>query len=181
MNKLFPLFFLICGNCFAQKLYTPLRAGVGLEAFGIAPKVQLYAEAFFGYKTRAFWNVQAGAGLLNAKGTLTYSISGALTYSYLLNPYRRTQCNPVPGHRRFETYLEGGIASFFSDTRFNEPVFYVSKDGRQPLFTPLVLAGLRLHYVTDRRTYILKFRYTPTLIESKYASVAGVALGFGWR
>lgn len=181
MYKLFPVFFLLCCNSIAQKLYTPIRAGVGVEAFGIAPKAQLYAESCFGYKARSFWDVQAGAGLLDAKGTLTYSFSGALTYSYLLNPHRRTQCNPVPGYNSFETYLEAGVASFFSDTRFNDPVFYISKDGRQPLFTPLILMGLRLHFVTDKRIYILKVRYTPALMESRYASMAGVALGFGWR
>lgn len=181
MYKLFPVFFLLCCNSFAQKLYTPLRAGVGLEAFGIAPKVQLYAEAFFGYKTRTFWDLQAGAGILNGSDHLTYSLSGALTYSYLLNPYRRTQCNPVPGFNGFETYLEGGVASFFSDTQLNESIPYVSKDGREPLFTLMVLAGLRFHFVTDKRIYILKVRYTPALIESRYASLAGVALGFGWR
>jgi len=126
MYKLFPVFFLLCCNSIAQKLYTPIRAGVGGEAFGIAPKAQLYVESYFGYKARSFWDIQAGMGIVDGSDFLTYSFSGALTYSYLLNPYRRTQCNPVPGHRRFETYLEGGIASFFSDTRFNEPVFYVS-------------------------------------------------------
>lgn len=181
MNKLLPVFFLLCSNGFAQNLYTPLRAGVGLEAFGIAPKAQLFTEIFFAYKARTFWDVQAGSGILNGSDYLTYTFSGALTYSYLLNPYRRTQCNPVPGFNGFEGYLEGGVASFFSDTKFNESIPYVSKDGREPLFTLLVLAGLRFHFVTDKRIYILKVRYTPALIESRYASVAGVALGFGWR
>ena len=66
-------------------------------------------------------------------------------------------------------------------TKFNESVFYVSKDGREPLFTPVGITGLRFHFVTEKRIYILKVRYTPALIESRYASVAGVALGFGWR
>ena len=181
MNKLFPVFFLICCNSFAQKLYTPVRAGVGLEAFGIAPKGQAYAEALFGYRAKSFWSVQAGMGLLYAKGSLAYSFSGALTYAYLLNPYRRTQCNPVPGYNSFEAYLEGGAASFFCDTKFNENLFFVPKEGREPLFTPLVLAGLRFHLVTGKRIYVLKVRYTPALIESRYASMAGAALGFGWR
>tara|TARA_R110002124_G_scaffold71185_1_gene190740 strand:- start:498 stop:770 length:273 start_codon:yes stop_codon:yes gene_type:complete len=86
----------------------------------------------------------------------------------------------VPGHNSFETYLEGGIATFFSDTKFNENVFYVSKKGRELLFTPPALAGLRSHFVTDKRIYILKGRYTPALMESRYASIAGVALGFAW-
>lgn len=181
MNRLFPVFLLICFNGFAQNLYTPVRAGVGLEAFGTAPKGQLYAEALFNYEPRSFWSVQAGMGLLDAKGSLIYSFSGDVTYSYLLNPYRRTQCNPVPGYSGFEVYLEAGAALFFCDTKFNEGFLYPSKYSREPLFTPLGLAGLRFHLVTDKLIYILKVRYTPALIESNYASMAGVALGFSWR
>lgn len=181
MNQYFPLFFLIFSNGFSQRLYTPVRAGVGVEAFGIAPKGQVYAEAFFGYKPRSFWDVQAGMGLVGEHDFLTYSFSGALTYAYLLNPYRRTQCNPVPGYNSLEAYLEGGIASFFSDSKYNYNSFYVSENGRDPLLTPLALAGLRFHLVTRKLIYILKVRYTPTLIESRYASTAGLALGFAWR
>jgi hypothetical protein len=68
---------------------------------------------------------------------------------------------------------------FFSDTKFNEGIFYVSKYGREPLFTPLGLAGLRFHLVTGKLIYMLKVRYTPALKESRYASRAGVVLGFG--
>lgn len=109
-----------------------------------------------------------------------FSFSGALTHSYLLNPYRWTKCNPVPGYKGFETYLEAGVGTLFSGTIFTEGVFYVSNNGREPLFTPVGIAGLRFHFVTDRRIYILKLRYTPALIESRYAFVAGAALGFGW-
>jgi len=181
MNKLFSVLCLICFHSHAQNLYTPIRAGIGMEAFGTAPKAQLYAEALFGYKTRSFWSGQAGMGFLNAKRTLTYSFSGALTYDYLLNPYRRRSCNPAPGFNKIEVYLEAGPAMFFSDTKFNEGVFYVSKYGREPLFTPLGLAGLRFHLVTGKLIYMLKVRYTPSLTESRYATMAGVVLGFGWR
>lgn len=181
MKKLFSVLFFISFNGFAQKLYTPIRAGAGVEAFGTAPQGQLYAESLFSYKKRSFWSTQTGLGLLYVKRTLTYSVSGSLTYSYILNPYHRTQCNPVPRYNGFEAYLEGGVALFFSDTKFNERIFHISEYGREPLFTPLGLAGFRFHFVTDKLIYILKVRYTPTLIESRYASVAGVALGFGWR
>ncbi|MCF2444443.1 hypothetical protein L0657_10795 [Dyadobacter sp. CY345] len=181
MYKLATLLCLICVNGFCQNRYTSVRAGVGVEAFGIAPQGQVYAEAFFGNLPRSFWNVQAGLGIIDGSDFLTYSFSGALTYSYLLNPYRRTQCNPVPGHNNFEAYLEAGVASFFCDTKFNESMFYVPKTGREPLFTPLGLAGLRFHFVSEKFIYILKARYTPALIESRYASVAGLAVGFGWR
>jgi hypothetical protein len=112
MNKLFSVLCLIFFNSHAQNLYTPIRAGSGMEAFGTAPKAQVYAEALFGYKTRSFWSVQAGMGFLNAKRTLTYSFSGALTYAYLLNPYRRRSCNPAPGFNKIEVYLEAGLLFF---------------------------------------------------------------------
>ncbi len=181
MNKYFPLFFLIFSKAFSQQLYTPVRAGVGVEALGTAPKGQVYAEAFFGYKPRSFWGIQAGLGLIGEHDFLTYSFSGAITYAYLLNPYHRTQCNPVPGYNSVEAYLEGGIASFFCDTKFNENILYVSDKGRNPFLTPLALGGLRFHLVTRKFIYILKVRYTPALIESRYASAAGLALGLAWR
>ena len=116
MNRLFPILLLICFNGFAQNFYTPVRAGVGLKAFGTAPKGQLYAEALFNYNAKSFWGVQAGMGLLDVKGSFIYSVSGALTYSYLLNPYRRTPYNPVPGYYGFEAYCEAGAALFFCNT-----------------------------------------------------------------
>ena len=181
MIKYLPLLFFCFFKGNAQSLYTPMRAAVGIEAFGITPKGAAFAEALFGYKPRSFWDVQTGLGLVSGSDFRTYSFSGALTYSYLLNPYRRTQCNPVPGYNSFEGYLEGGIASFFCDTRYNKNSIYVSRKEKEPLFTPLGLVGLRFHFVTEKVIYILKIRYTPSLIESRYASMGGFALGFGWR
>lgn len=180
MRRLIPFLLLIlCFESKAQSLYTPVRAGVGVEAFGTAPKGQFYAEAMFDYKRRSFLDVQAGMGLISGSDFLTYTFSGALTYSCLLNPYRRGQCDPVPGYNRLEAYLEGGIALFFCDTEFNSNVVFISKDQKEPLFTPLGLAGLRFHLVTGKLIYILKVRYTPALIESRYASIAGLALDLG--
>ena len=181
MLKYLPVLYLCFLEGNAQSLYTPMRAAAGVEVFGITPRGAVFAEALFGYKARSFWNIQAGLGLVNGSDFLTYSFSGALTYSYLLNPYRRTQCNPVPGYNGFEAYLEGGVASFFCDTRYNKNIFYVSKKENEPLFTPLGLAGLRFHFVTEKLIYILKVRYTPSLVESRYASIGGLALGIGWR
>lgn len=181
MNKYLPLFCLLFSDGLAQQLYTPIRAGVGVEAFGTAPKGQVYAEALFGYKPRSFWGVQTGLGMIGDHDFLTYSFSGAITYAYLLNPYHRTQCNPMPGYNGLEAYVEAGLASFFCDTKFNDNIFYISEKEREPLLTPLALAGLRFHLVTRKFIYILKVRYTPALIESRYASAAGLALGFAWR
>ena len=132
----------------------------------------------FGYKPKSFWDLQAGLGLFNIRDYTTYSISTALTYNILLNPFRRKECWPHPGYNSFEAYLEGGAAIFVLDKYVNS---YFAFNDQQKVITPLGLAGLRFHFISERWIYILKVRYTPSLIESKLASVAGVALGIGWR
>lgn len=181
MLKTIVVLLLTCSGGLCQPLYTRMRADAGVEVFGIAPQGSAYAEALFGYQSRSFWAVQTGLGLIGEQDFLTYSFSGALTYAHLLNPYRRSQCNPSPGFNRFEVYLEGGLASFFSDSKYNKDILYVLKNGKDAVFTPLALAGMRFHFVTGKFIYVLKIRFTPALVDSRYASVAGLTLGMGWR
>jgi hypothetical protein len=163
----------------SAQFYTPVRAAIGAEIFGTSPQVQAYAEALFNYRKKSFLSVQAGLGRVAKTDFFSFSLSSALTYSYLLNPYRRKSCVPQPGYNTFETYLEGGLASFYVDTYDNS--HYMGNRYAQRLITPLALAGLRFHIVTGKWIYILKIRCTPAFSENKLASKAGVVLALGWR
>ncbi|MCE7041297.1 hypothetical protein [Dyadobacter sp. CY312] len=178
MRKLIIFFVFSINSLSAQPYYTPLRAAVGVEAFGTAPQRQVCTEVMFGYKSRSFLALQAGLGLYNISDYTTYSISAALTYNFLLNRYRKKECQPHPGHNVLESYFEVGTSAFLFDKYVN--VYFPPTD-QQEQICPLALAGLRFHIVSTKWIYILKIRYTPSLVDSKVASVGGVAVGFGWR
>lgn len=178
MYKCIFLLLLVTFSVSAQS-YTPLRAAIGAEIFGISPQGQAFAEVFFNYRQRSFLNIQAGLGRVSQTDFFSFSLSSALTYSYLLNPYRRKSCVPHPGYNSFETYLEGGLAAFYVDTYDNSQ--YMGNQYARRLITPLALAGLRFHFVTEKWIYIIKIRSTPALLENKLASRAGVAIALGWR
>lgn len=178
MNK-YILFFLFISFPASAQFYTPVRAAIGAELFRISPQGQAFAEVFFNYKKRSFLNSQVGFGRVSQTDFFSISLSSALTYSFLLNPYRRKSCIPQPGYNKFETYLEGGLAAFYVDTYDNSQ--YIGNQYTQKLITPLALAGLRFHIVNRKWVYILKIRCTPALSENKLASKAGVAIALGWR
>jgi hypothetical protein len=90
-----PTFLLVMFACKAlsQPYYTPIRASIGAEAFGVSPKGQVYAEATFLNRKKSFCNVSAGFGAIWQADFKSYTFSSSLTYAYLLNPYRR---KPLP-------------------------------------------------------------------------------------
>jgi len=178
MYKYVLLFLFVSFHTSAQ-LYTPLRAAIGAEVFGISPQGQAFAEVFFHYRKRSFLDAQVGLGRVSQTDFFSISLSSALTYSFLLNPYRRKSCIPQPGHNKFETYLEGGLAAFYVDPYDNSQ--YYGNQNTQKFVTPLALVGLRFHIVNRKWIYILKVRCTPVLSENKLASKAGVAVALGWR
>ena len=177
MPKYIFLFVLFSFQALAQSDYTRIRAAVGAEAFGSAPQGQVLAETLFGYQKKSFFGWQAGLGMVSAHNFFSYSLASSLTYSYILNPYRRKVCRPHPGYNSFESYLEAGLGAFYVDA-FDS---YPGDPYKQRLLTPLALAGLRFHLISERWVYIVKVRYTPALLENKLSSVAGVALALGWK
>jgi hypothetical protein len=177
MPKYIFLFILFAFQVSAQPYYTRIRAAIGGEAFGSAPKGQIFAETLFGYRKKSFFDLQAGLGVVTAHDFFSYSLASSLTYSYILNPYRRKSCQPHPGYNSFESYLEAGLGSFYVDTYDS----YTGDLYKQRLLTPLALAGLRFHLISERWVYIVKLRYTPAILENKLSSIAGVALALGWR
>jgi|GEM_PF-1777800 len=179
MIKIVAVFLFSTFHGFAQPYYTRLRAAVGGEALGIAPTGQVYSEASFAYRAKTFWNISTGLGAVQTGSFRSYTLSSALTYSSLLNPYMRRSCQPRPGYNSIESYFETGVATFFVDT-YNGNQYFPDTD-KQRLLTPLALAGLRIHFVSSKWIYILKLRYTPALLESKLASKGGIAFAIGWR
>ena len=179
MIKIVTVFLFSTLSCFAQPYYTRLRAAVGGEALGIAPTGQVSSEASFAYRAKTFWNISTGVGAVKSATFRSPTLSSALTYAYLLNPYFRTSCQPHPSYNSIECYMETGVAAFFVDTYSGNQYFPDSE--KQRLMTPLGLVGFRIHCVSSKLIYILKARYTPALLESKLASKAGIAFAVGWR
>ncbi|WP_031530595.1 hypothetical protein [Dyadobacter crusticola] len=179
MQQVLIILLLLSFECSSQPYYTKIRANVGAEIAGLAPQLAITAEAITAYKPRSFAGIQAGLGWLERRGFKSPSLSAAATYNYLLNPYRRKSCIPNPGSNLIEAYLESGFGAFFVDPYDNNPYRAVTVKHR--FVTPSALGGVRLHFVSPKWIYILKLRCTPTLVKSKFDSVAGVSVGLGWR
>lgn len=179
---MFPRYLLILFFCAqyaaAQPYYTRVRGAFGADAFGIAPKGAVTAEAAFGYLKKSFWNIQAGLGAITRSDFRSPAGSLALTHCAILNPYKRKSCIPQPGHYLIESYFEAGLGGFIID-RYDSAVYFGGN--KQRLLTPSGVAGFRFHIVSGKWIYMLKLRYTPSLLPNVLASHAGVGVGIGWR
>lgn len=162
----------------AQPYYTPVRGAIGAAVYGISPRGAATAEASFGYFKKSHWNVLAGIGAVTRPDFRSPTFSAALTHCFILNPYRRKQCVPEPGHYLIETYLEGGLGGFLVD-RYDPAVFY--GNNKQRLITPSGILGLRLNVVTAKWIYLFKIGLTPPLLPNDLASRLGAGIALGWR
>ena len=163
----------------SQPFYTPIRAAIGGELGGVSPQFSVTANVATAYRKRSFLDIQAGLGWLDRAGFKSPSFSAAGTYCFLLNPYNKKACTPQPGYNFVEIYLEGGLAALLLDPYDNNR--FVNDDLQHQFATPLALGGLQFHLVSRKWIYRLKIRCTPALIKSKYASIAGLGVGIGWR
>jgi hypothetical protein len=154
-----------------------MRAGFSLDAGGVSPIAAISAEAPIRYHMNGFVNVQAGLGtssLTNADSSIALSLG--VTYSLILNGYRRSQCEPAPDYNRFEIYLESGLATSIFDPRTLD----ANPNRLQHYFHPMAIIGIRIHDVSPKWIYICKPRFTPFL--SKNMPLwAGLSVGIGWQ
>ncbi|SDE43443.1 hypothetical protein SAMN04487996_10536 [Dyadobacter soli] len=179
---MFPKYLLVLLFCVqvaaAQPYYTRVRGAFGADAFGIAPRGAVTAEAAFGYLKKSFWTLQAGIGAITRSDFRSPTFSGALTHCFILNPYKRKSCIPQPGNYLVESYFEAGLGGFMVD-RYDSAVLFGSN--KQRLLTPSGIAGLRFNLVSRKWIYMLKLRFTPPLLSNVLASHAGIGVGVGWR
>lgn len=154
-----------------------MRGAFGIDLYGVTPKGAVTAEAAFGYLKKSFWNVQAGLGAINKKDFRSPTFSSTITHCFILNAYKRNSCVPQPGNYLVETYFEAGLGSFIVDP-YDNGVY--SGMNKQRILTPSGLIGFRFNVPTKKWIYILKLRYTPSLVPNFLASHAGVAIGIGW-
>ncbi|KAA0989805.1 hypothetical protein [Dyadobacter aurulentus] len=173
------LLVLLSPPALSQPFYTPIRAAIGAELGGVSPQFSVTASVATAYKKRSFVAIQAGLGWLDRAGFKSPSFSAAGTYCFLLNPYNKKACTPQPGYNSLEIYLEGGLAALLLDPYDNNR--FVNDDLQHQFATPLALGGVRFHLVSRKWIYILKIRFTPALVKSKYTSSAGLGVGIGWR
>ncbi|MCE7067073.1 hypothetical protein [Dyadobacter sp. CY326] len=176
--RYFLIVFFCSQHAVAQPYYTRLRGALGVELYGITPKGAVTAEAAFGYLKKSFWVVQAGLGAVNKKDFRSPTLSAALTHCFILNAYKRNSCFPQPGNYLIESYLETGIGGLAVD-RYDNGIY--SGNDNHRLLTPSGLVGFRFNMLTKRWIYILKIRYTPSLMPNNLASNVGVGVGLGWR
>ncbi len=162
----------------AQPYYTRMRGAFGADAYGIAPRAAITAEAAFGYLKKSFWNVQGGVGAITSARFRSPTVLAALTHCFVLNPYKRRSCIPQPGNYLVESYFEAGIGGFLVD-RYDNGLYY--NPDKQRLLTPSGMAGFRFHIVSRKWIYMLKLCYTPPLLPNALASHGGVGVGVGWR
>ncbi|WP_143061718.1 hypothetical protein [Dyadobacter sp. SG02] len=173
------LILFLCGQyATAQPYYTRVRGAFGADAFGLAPRGAIAAEAAFGYLKKSFWDVQGGLGFMTRNDFRSPTLSAALTHCLILNPYKRKSCIPQPGRYLVEGYFEAGLGAFMVD-RYDDGLYRARS--RQRLLTPSGVAGFRFHLVSRKWIYMLKLRYTPPLLRNALASHAGVGVGVGWR
>lgn len=172
------LFILSAVETIAQPLYTPLRAGVTFEAWGIAPVAMISAEAPILYQKKSFWNIQAGIGKTGKPPLFVPSLASALTYNVILNPYHRNLCNPIPGYSAFECYLEVGSGFTLLQASYGGLPHKLKKEEKN--LAAAALLGLRFHLVKERWIYLFKIRLVPFL-DSKFSPWGGCQIGLGWR
>jgi len=178
MKSYIPLLLIFLSNQLkAQPYYTKLRAAFSLEVLGFAPVAMFSSEVAFAYRSRSFWNAQAGLGFTGAYGALTPSVSSAVTHNFLLNPYHRSLCSPAPDYSGFESYLETGLALSIFDPYYGGLPRDLYKDTS---FTPSALLGVRFHFVRERWIYILKLHFSP-ILDRKFEAWGGIGLGLGWH
>lgn len=159
----------------AQYRYEPLRIGYMLDGLGYAPVSMASLDLPFLYRRRAFESLQTGIGFILKGNEPKLSSAISLTHNYLLNPYKRNDCAPQPGHNRIETFFEAGLViSAFSP---NYGGFY-----RELLLKtyvrPGLVIGLRHHILVRDKLLVLKFRFTP-LFDRAIIPWAGISLGIG--
>ena len=178
MLKLLGVLLVFVSALKAQPHYTKLRAGIGVEALGFAPVGMIFTDMPFSYRSKGFWNSQFGVGNTESNNSrLTFSMSGAVTYNWILNPYHRSLCSPAPAYNHFESYLETGFALGVFDPHHHALPEHLRSNS---YFSPAGLLGVRIHYVTERWIYFLKARLTPFL--DRQPNIWGAAaIGWGWR